>query len=259
MTVDFLSENIKYMRHSLRLTQEMLAAKLEIKRSLIGAYEEGRATPKIPVLRKMAELFQRSIDDLVGIDFTAEQGKMIGVREDRLSVLTVVVDSENEERISIVQQKAIAGYLNGYADPEFVGQLPSFSLPVTELSAERTYRVFQVVGDSMSPVASGAYVFCEFTPKIDAIANGQTYVVVTRDDGIVYKRVVGQEGDQLLMISDNPEYHPYLLHGAEVMELWKARGILSFNLSSSDQTDLSRVALAIGEMKEELRKLSFRS
>lgn len=256
MTVDFLPENIKYMRHRLRLTQEMLAARLEIKRPLIGAYEEGRATPKIPVLRKMSEIFQTSIDELVGCDLTLEGGKMIGIRENSPSVLTVVVNSDNEERIPIVQQKAVAGYLNGYADPEFVGQLPSFSFPIAELSAERTYRVFQIQGDSMLPVTSGAYVFCEFIEKISTISDGKTYIIVTREDGIVYKRLVRQKGNQLLLISDNPEYRPYMLNGTQVMELWKARGILSFDLSAPEQIDLGRIAQALGEMKEELRKLS---
>ena len=40
-----ISENIRYLRKKCNWTQQDLADQMEIKRSLIGAYEEGRAEP----------------------------------------------------------------------------------------------------------------------------------------------------------------------------------------------------------------------
>ena len=42
--------NLKYLRKLRGWTQEEFAAKLDIKRSLLGAYEEERAEPRIDVL-----------------------------------------------------------------------------------------------------------------------------------------------------------------------------------------------------------------
>ena len=103
--------------------------------------------------------------------------------------LSVVVDSENEEMIAVVPIKASAGYLNGFADPEYVGQLPAFNMPVPELSRGKTYRVFQLKGDSMLPVQEGSYVFCEFVESIVDVKDGETYVMITKDEGLVYKRL----------------------------------------------------------------------
>ncbi len=65
-----LNENIRVLRKKLSLTQDQFAQQLGIKRSLIGAYEEGRAEPKLELLQKMAEVFSISVDDLIGKEFT---------------------------------------------------------------------------------------------------------------------------------------------------------------------------------------------
>jgi transcriptional regulator with XRE-family HTH domain len=49
-----LNENIRFLRKQLALTQDQFAQKLDIKRSLVGAYEEGRAEPRLELLQKMA-------------------------------------------------------------------------------------------------------------------------------------------------------------------------------------------------------------
>lgn len=54
--------NLKILRKELNLTQRELAENLGIKRSSIGAWEEGRAYPPIPILIKLSEYLR--IDDL---------------------------------------------------------------------------------------------------------------------------------------------------------------------------------------------------
>lgn len=61
-----LSENIKFYRKSLNLTQEQLANLLNGKKSLISNYENGYSTPDIYTLIKLADIFQISLDELVG-------------------------------------------------------------------------------------------------------------------------------------------------------------------------------------------------
>jgi transcriptional regulator with XRE-family HTH domain len=53
-----LGLNIKLFRKKKGLTQEQLAEKLGIKRSLLGAYEEGRAEPSLQMANRMANLFE---------------------------------------------------------------------------------------------------------------------------------------------------------------------------------------------------------
>ena len=58
-------QNLKYLRKLRGWTQEEFAHKLNIKRSLIGAYEEERADPRIEVLEIVGEMFKLSLDELL--------------------------------------------------------------------------------------------------------------------------------------------------------------------------------------------------
>ncbi|SFC70668.1 Helix-turn-helix [Flexibacter flexilis DSM 6793] len=53
------------------LTQEKMAAMIGIKRSLLGAYEEARADPRLNNLQNMAEVFGVSVDSLMNEDLTS--------------------------------------------------------------------------------------------------------------------------------------------------------------------------------------------
>lgn len=64
-----IAENIKFFRLQLGLTQEKLANLLQGKKSLVSNYENGHSTPDIYILIKLADIFQVSLDELVGRDF----------------------------------------------------------------------------------------------------------------------------------------------------------------------------------------------
>ena len=68
-----LSENIKFLRKQKGLTQEQFAEKLGIKRSLVGAYEEGRAEPGLANLQKISTILEVSIDNLISEDYSNPQ------------------------------------------------------------------------------------------------------------------------------------------------------------------------------------------
>jgi transcriptional regulator with XRE-family HTH domain len=249
----FLQENIRFLRKNKGLTQGQLAEKLGIKRSLIGAYEEGRAVPKLLVIQQLSLLFGVSIDRLLTVDISKD--KVIPAGDFR--VLSTVVDSNNVERISIVPVKASAGYLNGLADPVYVAELPHFALPVAEMSIGLTYRVFQIKGDSMLPVPPGSYVFCSYVEDFSGVKNGKPYIVITSDDGIVYKRVYKHidEDGSLLLKSDNEEYEPYSIHVSRVLEMWQAIGFLTFDLPAPNKIDLNKLSTMVYKMQEQISNL----
>lgn len=248
-----LQENIRFLRKHKVWTQDQLAEKLGIKRSLIGAYEEGRAAPKLLVIQQLSLLFGISIDRLL----TTELSKEKAIPGSDFRVLSMVVDTQNEERICIVPVKAAAGYLNGLADPEYVAELPHFALPVSELSQPRTYRVFQIKGDSMLPIPPGAYVFCDYVESLNGIRNGKPYMIITANDGIVYKRVYNHVADDgtLLLKSDNEAYQPYTIHASEVLEIWQSIGFLTFELPEPDKVDVEKLSSMVLKMQDEINKL----
>jgi transcriptional regulator with XRE-family HTH domain len=63
-----VSNNIKYLRKLHNLTQEEFSARIGIKRSLLGAYEEARANPNLDNLMAMARAFNLQVDHLLKQD-----------------------------------------------------------------------------------------------------------------------------------------------------------------------------------------------
>src|SRR5690554_3209217 len=150
----FLGKNLRFLRKQKGLTQSDIAEKLDIKRTMISAYEDGRSEPKLAGLNIHAGIFNIPMDELLNRDIEVS-GKIIA-QEPFLKILTIAVDKEDNENITMIDQKASAGYLNGFSDSEYIEQLPQFHLP--NLSKNATDRAFEIKGDSMLPLVSGTIV-----------------------------------------------------------------------------------------------------
>jgi transcriptional regulator with XRE-family HTH domain len=254
-----LATNLRHLRKQNQLTQEQLAQKLGVKRAMIGAYEEGRAEPRLINLQHFCQFFSVRMDQLVLRDLTTENAEAEADVEGRkLRILPILVSAEGEKELgTLVPVKASAGYLNGYGDADFVGALPRFSLPFPELPQDRTYRVFQIRGNSMLPVPPGAYIISEYVQDWNDIRNEECYILITRDEGVVYKRVINnmREG-QLLLKSDNPEYEPYTVPIGRVVEVWKAVGVVSFELPNPErQPGMPQITALLTDLKQEVEAL----
>jgi len=226
----FFASNLRLLRKRRNLTQEDLSGALGIKRPTLNNYENKVSGPPLDVLTAIADYFGLSMDTLVRIDMSKltgfqlkelEEGNDVYVRGSRLRVLTSTVGPDNEENIELVREKAKAGYLTGFADPEYISSLPVFRLPF--LDREKKYRTFQISGDSMLPVPEGAWVTGEFIQNWHNIKSGEACVVLTRDEGISFKIVQNQikENGTITCISLNPLYKPYNLPVEDVREIWR--------------------------------------
>ena len=253
-----ISENIRFLRKQANLTQEQFAEKIGIKRSLVGAYEEGRADPRLNNLGAIAELFGTSIDILVHKDVKklSEAELKTGRYKRGKEVLAITVDSEERENIELVPQKAAAGYLNGYSDPEFVAQLPRFKLPF--LSGNATYRAFELSGDSMLPLVPGTIIIGTYIDDLREIKSGKTYVLVTKSEGIVYKRVFNyiEDTGKLFLVSDNRQYSPFQIDADDVLEIWGSKAYVSveFPDAVSNQQPVDNKIEELSSMMMEMQK-----
>ncbi len=222
-------ENIKFLRKRRRLSQADLAAQLELTRTTLAGYEKN-IQPPFKVLIRFAEFFNISIDALVRYDLQVlsefqlsqiEDGFDIDLTGKKLRLLTISVDKEGQENIEMVPVKAQAGYTNSYGDLDFIGSLDKFSLPF--LPKDKTYRTFQIQGDSMLPVPEGSWVTCSYIQDWTTIKNGIPCIIVTLDEGIVFKLVYKQieEKRSLQLVSTNRNYKPYELPLNKIVEIWK--------------------------------------
>lgn len=254
--MSMVNKNLRFLRLQKGWTQKELAEKLALKQPVIGAYEEERATPPLSCLLEISDLFKISIDVLSRKDLSKlpEIQWREAATQAKQSVLAITVNSEDKENIELVSQKAAAGYLNGYQDPEYIKELPKLSLPV--LPRHATYRAFEIKGDSMLPIQSGAIVFGEYVEKLPEVKNGKLYILVTENDGIVFKRVFMSD-DKLLLVSDNREYDPYSIDAADIKEIWSVKAFFSTKFPDMDGTSFSadQLAASVLELQEQIKQL----
>jgi transcriptional regulator with XRE-family HTH domain len=239
-------KNLKYLRKLRGWTQEEFATKLQIKRSLLGAYEEERAEPRIDVLEMVGEMFKLTLDELLLKDLADTKGNYLAKRRaQKLAAGT------NE--IQFVPVKAAAGYLAGYADPEFIDELNTFTLPML---APGQYRAFEIVGDSMLPTPSGSIIVGEKIDDINDVKNNFTYIVVSRNEGIVYKRVMknNRSKNKYTLVSDNPTYQPYQVNGEDILEVWKAAMILG-KANAQPHWNVNQLANVVNTLQEQVSYL----
>jgi len=226
----FFNTNIKLLRNRRGRTQDDVAFALGMKRSTLSGYENKIAEPGIDQLLAFSKYFSISIDTLIKVDLTKiaesqlsqiEKGYDIFISGGKLRVLATTVDSSNNDNVELINEKAKAGYKNGFADPEFIKVLPVFQLPF--LSKERKYRTFQISGDSMLPIPDKSWITGEYVQDWQMIRDRYPYIILTREEGIVFKIAENRlkEEKKLILHSLNPIYDAYSLPASEIREVWK--------------------------------------
>ena len=241
----FLSSNLKVLRKRKGFTQDEAAEAMKISRTKVNAYENDHSEPTIESLVMIAAFYSLNVDTLIKTDLSKLSDKQFEELENgfdsyitgsKLRVLASTVDNGDNENIELVPAKAKAGYADGYNDPDFIAQLPTFQLPF--LSKDRKYRTFQLDGDSMYPIKDKSYVIGEFVQNWIDIKDGNAYVILTSDDGIVFKIVFNniKKDKTLLLHSLNPLFKDYDIKINQVKEIWKFVSYFSSELPDVNNT-----------------------
>lgn len=258
--MSFLAENIRVLRKQKGLTQAQFAEKIGSNRSAVGAYEEGRADPRLQTLAIMARFFGVSIDDLILTQMTTDGSRRKLPLELPIRVLPIAVDETGEATLmSLVPDKASAGYAGGFADAEFIEELPMLRLPLGELPSGKTHRAFQIEGESMLPIPTGAYVITSYVESLQHVRTGTCYVWVTQSEGVVYKRAGFLDFDQqtLELVSDNPAFDRLVMQLSDIREIWLAHGYISFDLpeAGSYTPDLAEMKSMIADLQASVKNM----
>jgi len=233
------AENLRFLRLKRNKSQTDLAVELELTRTTLSGYEK-TVQPPFRILIKISEYFNVSLDALIKYKLDAlseyqlsqiEKGFDVDVTGSKLRLLTITVNSKGKENIEMVPVKAQAGYTSSYGDLDFISSLPKFRLPF--LPENRTYRTFQIKGDSMLPIPENSWVTCSYVENWENIKNGKACVVVTRDEGIVFKLVYNQLNEgKLLLVSSNRNYSPYEIQTTQILEIWQFETWNSFEFEA---------------------------
>lgn len=244
--MSIFSDNLRYLRVKNNMTQQNIADALLIPRERYSKYE-GTTDPPLDCLQKISRYFHVSIDLLLSFDIRRVPYENLLQLEENRILLPITVDSDGENKIEIIPEKAQAGYLAGYGDPEFIEALQHISLPFLR---NGKYRAFPVTGDSMPPHKEGSFVVGEYTERLSDVVDNKTYILVTKTNGIVYKRLYKKGTTSLIAASDNTIYEPYEVKASEIIEIW--RYACSIATTEFEQDDLG--VLSIKDVLQGIRQ-----
>lgn len=249
-----IAKNLQYLRKQRNLSQEAMADELGITRSRIGSYEENRSEPPIDTLIQFSEYFGLPIDVMVKNDLSLSKEKSFIELGNHRVLFPIAVSDTNEDLIEVVPVKASAGYLNGYSDPEYIEQLEQIKLPFIPTGK---HRAFPIKGDSMLPIKEGSWVIGKYVENAKEIRNGRTYVLLTKDEGIVYKRVYKTEEEEnaLILKSDNKVYEPYPIMLSDVLEIWEFTCSIRTEEYDEGELKVESIMRMLRELQVELEPL----
>lgn len=257
-----IANNLRHLRSIKNLTQEQLSIELNVSKARIGSYEEGRSEPPISMLIAFSEYYKLPIDALVKNDLTLSgDDSFIDIGNHRV-LFPIRVDEHGDNVIEVVTQEASAGYLTGYADSEYVANMPIMSLNFLPTGK---HRAFPIKGDSMHPwVKDGDVVIGEYVEHPKMVRNNCCYIILTKDDGLVYKRVYTNKLDEgyLTLSSDNKLYNPYQVHLSDVLEIWEFKLNLCIGQYEEDELNpvsilnlMRSVGIELKELKDRVNKI----
>lgn len=187
---------LKRLREEKEMTQAELGKALEISPSAIGMYEQGRRTPDIPTLKKIASYFNVSLDYLLGnAPGKAVQQQSAG-RGVRIPVLGRVVAG-----IPI----------------EAVEEILDYEEITPELAATGEFFALKIRGHSMEPrMMEGDVVIVR---RQDDVDSGDVAIVLVNGDEATVKRVKKQEEGITLIATNTSVYEPHFYSNKEIAEL----------------------------------------
>jgi hypothetical protein len=91
------------------------------------------------------------------------------------------------------------------------------------------------------------------------VKNNLTYIVISRNDGIVYKRILktNRTRNKLTLVSDNPSYQPYSVSTEDILEMWQAQYVIA-KATQQQRWDVDHLANVVNSLHEQVSILKKR-
>ncbi|HMI07862.1 MAG TPA: LexA family transcriptional regulator [Flavobacterium sp.] len=250
--MSLLSDNLAFLRVKKGDTQEVAATGCKVPRPRYANYEYGIRTPPPEFLVDASRYFHISIDLMLSVDLRkVPLGDLLKLGDNRI-LLPITVDRNGDNFIEIIPHKAQAGYLTGYADPEYIENLQHISLPWLH---NGKFRAFPVSGDSMPPHKEGSFIIGKFIERLGDVLDGKTYILLTKNEGIVYKRLNKNGKNELVLTSDNTFYQPYKIKASDILEIWQYECSIAREEFKPDDLNVNNITDMFLKLQSEIKNL----
>ncbi|AFU70507.1 SOS-response transcrptional repressor LexA [Psychroflexus torquis ATCC 700755] len=204
------NKEVKEVRKALKMTQTEFAEKVGVSKITIISYEKGGVIPKSK---------SKILENMHKEAFENDTSK------------ASLKDYELIKLVPLVASRVQAGFLSGWGDDEYIGELPKIPWEV-EKEFKGNYFCFEVEGDSMNnsnpseAILDKDILLCREIQKHHwknkLHINSWDFVIAHKDRGIVVKRITDQnvEYGKLALHSLNNLYEDYTVNIEDVIALF---------------------------------------
>lgn len=256
--MDYSNNNFETLRQELRITNRDFAKRLDVHEQVYSRLKKGTypmgSTMKYKVQNAFPDinldwiLFnkgdkQKAINNIGSEDTTLNQNNrylgqfsddVIFTTDDGNNIFYEISPGRYLMKTKLVTEKAKAGYAIGYDNQEYVEELPSHMIVVTEFHKGK-YRSFEVFGDSMDngekkslshgEIVTGRSVNREYWKSKLHTHSWEFWIIVTKRDGVVIKQISKHDVENGIITlhslnKDKTKYPDFDIHLDDVEEIY---------------------------------------
>jgi len=251
-----IGKNIRKIRTVKKLSQASFAEIFNLARPSVGAYEEGRAEPKIETIIQIANYFGLSIDALLTKDLTINELFRFDSLKNKKPDQKISSQPHSKKTLQNLNTKFISAtkyldYISNFKNSDFIDNLPSFHLPhVKSLSA----RAFEIIDNAMTfdnvGILPGDIVICDKKILDQSDLHIDHVYVIVLEENILIRRLQ-ENAKKLKLVPDNPDWKKLFLAFESIREIWEINSILTGNLLPPIQVN-KRISL----LEDQLNKIT---
>lgn len=248
-----IKNRFKNARKALNLSQAELANVTGVDKTAISKVESENEPKRIPTLRMIVALEEKLGVNRQWIETGIGEMFLHKTSSPRLEAIPLrLADPEGYDatgdkiyelndgslmmEVPVVSQRAYAGYLRGYADPEFFEDLPTIPVMIDK-RAFSTYMAFEVHGDSMVCLDNYELADKSIFPGRIAVGrlldqskwkyklhthNYDAWIIVHKTEGILIKSISKHDVENgiITIHSLNPQYKDEDLHLKDIEQIF---------------------------------------
>ncbi len=253
-----IGNNIRKIRGVKKLNQSDFADLFNLKRGAIGAYEEGRAEPKIETIMDIANYFSISLDDLLTKELSVNDLYRFDIFRKDLNdqaIHNLVPKSAPVDMVPVplVDWNNQGAYLT---DAIAVSSLPYISIPLIK---GKKYRAFEISDNTMNynglgPEAGDIVIgVCPDKFDVGQTESDKVYLFETSSE-ILLRRVVSKSLSQVVLKGASLNSYQKTFGLKDFKGVWQVEKIITKNIGSEN-----KLSTKMREVENELSLLKARS
>lgn len=232
-----IGSNIKKIRSIKNLNQNDFAEIFDLKRATIGAYEEGRAEPKVSTLLEIANHFGIGTDDLLKKDLSVNDLYRFDIFRDDL-----IKGNKHNLNPSIIPVEVIAipfisdaNKASYYKDRKNISNFETINIPIEK---GFNYRAFEMSDNSMFNGTSGPNtndIIIGKAPEkfgVDDVEQGKTYLF-EKSEEILLRTVHHKSIGKIVMQANNPNSYNTTVTTKEIIQVWQVVKLITNNIGTT--------------------------